>query len=114
MQKNLATAPPSTFWCHGNIVLVRPLAKGILISHTLVTSATDDDQIIQNGFPALGFGHIMAALKVEDCHNISAPRGLAFALEGGANISYPELFSHRPGYLYFLCHPRRLLCAALD
>jgi len=89
MHKNLAAAPPPAFWRHGDIVLLGPLRKCILISHTLVTSATDDDQIIQNCWPALGLGHIMAALKVEDCDGVATPRRPTFSLEGLAHISYP-------------------------
>jgi hypothetical protein len=95
-------------------VLLRPLRKCILISHTLVTSATDDNQIIQNCWPALGFGQIMAALKVEYRDGIATPRSSTFSLEGVTYISYPQLFSYGLGYLDLLCHPMELLSRALD
>ena len=86
-------------------MLLGPLGERVLISHTLVASATDDNQIIQHSWATLGFGDIMSTLKVEDCDGICAPCCHTFSLEGGAHISDPELFPDCLGYLLLVSHP---------
>ena len=70
-------------------MLLRPLRKGVLISHTLVASATDDNQIIQYRWATLGLGHVVAALKIKDSYSVATPRRHTFSLERLAHISYP-------------------------
>jgi hypothetical protein len=86
------------------MMLARPLRKRMLISHTLVTSATDDNQIIQHCRPSFGLGHIMAALKVEDGYPIGAPGRHTFPFERLTHISDPKLLSHCARYLCFWRH----------
>jgi hypothetical protein len=86
-------------------MLLGPLSKRILISHTLVASATDDNQIIEYGGATLRFGHIVAALKIKDSDGIDAPCRHAFSLEGRAHISDPQLFLDRLGYFHLVSHP---------
>ena len=95
-------------------MLLGPLCKRVLISHTLVASATDDNQIIQHGGATLGLGHIVPALKVEYRHRIATPCRHTFPLERLAHISYPKLFSDCFGYFHLVSHPIPLLCDPLD
>jgi len=75
------------FRLHLNTVFMGPFRKRVLISHTLVASATDDNQIIKNRWPALGFGHIVAALKIKDGDSILTPGRHTFSLKGGPHVS---------------------------
>jgi hypothetical protein len=87
------------------MMLARPFRKGVLISHTLIASATDDNQIIQHCWTPFGFRHVMTALKVKDRDSIGTPGSHTFSFKGVAHISQPQLLSYGSGNLGFWWHP---------
>lgn len=74
-------------FCH--IIFLRPFCKGVLTTHTQITSRADDYQIMENSFTTLRFWYIMPAMEIEHCYFVLAPGSLAFSLKRLTHIANP-------------------------
>ena len=81
----------------------------VLVAHGEITATAERDEIIYGCGPALGFGNVVAGLKVKDGYVIFAPGGLTPLFKATTAVMYPDGFTQGTGNALLLIGYRHLL-----
>ena len=81
----------------------------VLIAHGEIAATAEGDEIIYGCGAALGFGDVVAGLKVKDGYVIFAPGGLTPLFKATTAVMYPDGFTQGTGDALLLIGYRHLL-----